>query len=257
MLDQITPMIPTLNEEANIERTLSKLTWAKRILIVDSGSTDRTVELARRYPQVDILYRAFDTAANQCNFGLQHIGSEWVLSMDADYVLSDELVSELKELRPEAEIGGFSVEFVYRIYGRPLRGSLYPSRVVLYRRDNAVYRDEGHTQRVQISGEIGKLTGEIYHDDHKTMDRWFASQLRYANLEVGRLLTVERSGLDFMDRLRLMIVPAPFVAFLYALIWKGCLFDGLPGWYYAFQRLCAEVLMSIKLVEARLLRRVG
>ena len=63
-------MILTLNEEANIGRTLAKLTWAERILIVDSGSTDRTLEIVRQFPQAEVIRRDFDTAAVQCNCGL-------------------------------------------------------------------------------------------------------------------------------------------------------------------------------------------
>jgi hypothetical protein len=202
------------------------------------------------------MYRKFDSAARQCNYGLQHIDSEWVLSMDADYVLSDELIEEMRILQPENDIRGFAARFVYKIYGKALRGSLYPDRVVLYRRADAIYRDEGHTQRVKINGRVSSLESAIYHDDHKSLDRWFGSQIKYANLESELLLSLPRSQLDGMDRLRLMIVPAPFVAFWYALIWKGCLIDGWAGWYYALQRLCAEIMLSVKLLDILVLRRL-
>jgi len=255
LLDQITPMILTFNEEPNIERTISKLTWAERILIIDSGSTDRTLEIAKRYPQVVVLHRKFDTAAMQCNFGLRHVDTEWVLSMDADYVLSDALIEELRNVRPAPNIRGFAVRFHYKVFGRPLRGSLYPDRVMLYRRDDAIYRDEGHTQRVSINGQISRLRSVVYHDDRKPIDRWFSSQARYARLEAERLTSLQRSRLDRMDRLRLMIVPAPIIALFYALIRQGGLLDGWPGWYYALQRLCAEVMLSIELLDRRLSRR--
>src|SRR5262249_21460632 len=142
LLDRITPMILTFNEEANIERTLAKLAWAKRILVIDSGSTDRTLEIICRYPQAEVLHRKFDTAAQQGNFGLQHVATEWVLSMDADYVLSDTLVDEMASLQPGDDVQGFAVGFVYQINGRSLRGSLYPDRVMLYRGAAARYHDE-------------------------------------------------------------------------------------------------------------------
>ena len=111
LLHEITPMILTLNEEANIGRTLAKLTWARRILVIDSGSTDRTLEIVRQHPQAVVIRRDFDSAAAQCNFGLTHIDSEWVLSLDADYVLSDELISEIGSLRPADNIRGFWARF--------------------------------------------------------------------------------------------------------------------------------------------------
>jgi glycosyltransferase involved in cell wall biosynthesis len=254
LLDQITPMILTFNEEANIERTLSKLAWAKRIVVVDSGSTDKTLEIISGFPQAVVVHRKFDTAAKQGNCGLQNVDTDWVLSMDADYVLSEELIEELRRLRPDRGIRGFAAKFVYKIYGRPLSGSLYPDRTVLYRRGDAIYRDEGHTQRVHINGRVSHLQGVIYHDDRKSLDRWFNSQVRYAGIETTRLLDPQ-TKLDWMDRLRLMIFPAPIVAFCYALLVGRGILDGWPGWYYALQRLCAEVILSVHLLDAHLLRR--
>ncbi|KKJ00273.1 hypothetical protein PROH_11335 [Prochlorothrix hollandica PCC 9006 = CALU 1027] len=72
-LADITPLILTYNEEENIDRTLSKLTWASQILIIDSYSTDRTLEITQSYSKVRVLQRQFDSFADQCNFGLSQI----------------------------------------------------------------------------------------------------------------------------------------------------------------------------------------
>jgi glycosyltransferase involved in cell wall biosynthesis len=252
LLHEITPMILTLNEEANIGRTLANLTWARRILVIDSGSTDRTLEIVRQHPQAVVVRRDFDSAAAQCNFGLTHIDSEWVLSLDADYVLSDELISEIGSLQPADNIRGFWARFVYRIFDRTLRASVYPPRAVLYRRSTAAYVDEGHTQRVRIDGELLHLNHPIYHDDRKPIGRWFGSQARYASLEASHLLTRDASELGRGDRLRLLILPAPVLMFFYVLCIKRCLLDGWSGWYYAFQRVCAETMLSIELLDRRL-----
>ena len=98
MLDQITPLILTYNELPNIERTLAKLAWAKRIVVIDSGSTDGTLDILRRDPRIAVFVHEFVDFAGQCNFGLVHVESPWVLSLDADYELSDELVDELRTL---------------------------------------------------------------------------------------------------------------------------------------------------------------
>lgn len=252
MLADITPMILTYNEEANIGRTLDKLTWAKRILVIDSGSTDGTLDIVRRYPQAEVVRRDFDGFAGQCNFGLQLVATEWVLSLDADYVLDDALIKEISALKPSADVNGYRVPFVYCIYGHKLRGSLYPARVALYRRTRAQYCDEGHGHRVMVDGGVSALTAPIFHDDRKPLARWFASQIRYAEIEANSLLGRQKPQLDTMDRLRLMVVPAPFVALIYALIVRGCLLDGWPGWFYALQRMCAEVMLSLALLDRRL-----
>lgn len=244
-------MILTFNEEANIGRTLAKLTWARRILVIDSGSTDRTLEIIGQHPQAVVFRRDFDSAAGQCNFGLTQIESEWVLSLDADYELSDGLISEIGSLRPADNVGGFWATFLYRIFGHTLRASVYPPRAVLYRRSAAAYVDEGHTQRVRIDGELSHLNHPIFHDDRKPISRWFSSQARYASLEASHLLGRDASTLERVDRIRLLILPAPVLMFFYVLFIKRCLLDGWTGWYYTFQRVCAEMMLSIELLDRR------
>jgi glycosyltransferase involved in cell wall biosynthesis len=247
--DQITPLIITYNEAPNICRTLGKLSWAHRILVIDSGSTDETVKMLRRYAHAEVIERPFIDFASQCNFGLKQVTSPWVLSLDADYELSDELIGELASLAPPRSIVGYRARFVYRIHGRSLRGSLYPPRTVLYRKDKASYRQEGHAHHVVLDGEVSFLGGLIYHDDRKPLARWWASQQRYAREQAEYLLDRPRSGLRRTDKVRLMGWPAPIGVFFYTLFVKGCLFDGWPGWYYALQRTIAEMLIALEIID--------
>jgi glycosyltransferase involved in cell wall biosynthesis len=252
VLDQITPLIITFNEAPNIARTLGKLTWARRIVVIDSGSTDETLDLLRRYRQVEVIHHPFTDFASQCNFGLTHVASPWVLSLDADYELSDALVAELKSLAPADRVAGYQARFVYRIHGRNLRGTLYPPRTVLYRKEKARYRSEGHGHRVVIDGEVLPFDGVIYHDDRKPLTHWFATQRIYAQREADYLLDGSRGARSRTDRIRLMGWPAPFGALFYALFVKGCVLDGWPGWYYALQRVTAETLIALELIDRRL-----
>jgi glycosyltransferase involved in cell wall biosynthesis len=251
LLDNITPLILTFNEAPNLRRMLEKLAWAKRILMLDSFSTDETLEIVKSYPQVRVVQRKFDTFAGQCNFGLQQIESTWVLSLDADYVLSDELNRELAELKPTPEVGGYRAAFTYCIHGRPLRASLYPPRTVLYRKDRARYRNEGHGHRVQIDGPVLPLCGVIHHDDRKPLERWLKEQLRYSAYEARHLMQTPVAELNLADRIRRRIVPAPVLVFIHTLFAKGLIFGGWPGWLYVTQRTLAEFLLSLRLLEAK------
>jgi glycosyltransferase involved in cell wall biosynthesis len=251
-LADVTPLIITFNEEPNIARVLDKLTWAQRIVVVDSGSTDETLRILTRYPQADIVRRPFDTFANQCNFGLTQVQTPWVLSLDADYVLSDELVEELRQLDLSGDVAGYSARFIYMVHGKALRGTLYPARTILYKTAAARYHDEGHGHRVDVRGAVARLNSPIYHDDRKPLSRWLASQRTYAQREADFLLAASPSDLRPQDRLRLMLWPAPFAALLYALFAKGCILDGWRGWHYALQRLLAECMLSLELLDRRL-----
>ncbi len=248
-LSEITPLILTYNEAPNLDRTLQKLSWAKRILIIDSFSTDTTLEIAAAYPQVEVLQRSFDTFADQCNFGLSHIGTPWVLSLDADYVLTTTIIEAISVLIPSEDVNAYRVQFKYCIFGKPLRGTLLPPRTVLYKVENAVYQNDGHAHRVQITGKTGTLSGYIYHDDRKSLSRWLWAQDRYLILEAQKLSQTPFQELSLGDKLRKLKLPAPFIVFFYCLILKGGILDGWRGWYYACQRLLAELLLVLRLLE--------
>jgi glycosyltransferase involved in cell wall biosynthesis len=250
-LNQITPLLLTYNEAPNVGRTLGKLLWAQRIVVIDSGSTDETLEILLRYPQVTVIHRSFTDFTSQWNFGLTQVLSPWVLSLDADYELSDELMRELGSLTPPDNAAGYRARFVQRIHGRPLRASLYPPRTILFRRDKAFHRQEGHTQRVVIDGEVFSLDGIIYHDDRKPLARWLTAEQRYAREEAEYLMCRRTGQLALVDRLRLMGWPAPFAVFFYVLLVKGCLLDGWPGWFYTLQRVVAEAMQALEIIDRR------
>ena len=247
-------MVLTFNERPNIQRTLKQLARVGEVLLVDSFSTDGTCEVAQSLLPLRIVKRPFTSFADQCNFGLTQISTPWVLSLDADYVLSDELVAELQGLQPSSDVAGYRVRFRYCVNGIALRASLYPPRVVLYRRDRAHYEDDGHGHRVRIDGRIVELSGAIFHDDRKPLSRWIAAQQKYAALEATKLLEAPARELGLPDRLRRKIILTPALIFFYTLLGRGLILDGWAGWFYTFQRTFAEVLLSLHLLEARLRR---
>ncbi len=245
----VTALVLTYNEEANIGRVLNRLTWADRVVVLDSYSIDRTLEIARAYPNADVHQRTFDSFAGQCNYGLSLVETEWTLSLDADYVLTPAIVDEIAALPPTPEVAGYEAPFVYLVGGRPLRGTLYPPRTVLYRTARATYHQDGHAHRVEVDGEVRPLRHPIQHDDRKPLSAWLDAQRRYAAQEARKLRSSPPSELGRNDRLRLKGVLAPVLAPLYALVVKGGALDGRAGWQYALQRAYAEVLLALHLFE--------
>ncbi len=250
-LPSITPLIITYNEEANIARCLARLIWAREIVVVDSLSRDGTKAIAARHPNVRFVERPFDHHTAQWNFGLEQVRTEWVLSLDADYILEAGFEEELETLNSVADISAYAASFRYCINGRPLRGTLYPPRLALFRRVKCRYVQDGHTQVLQAGGPTGALHTCILHDDRKPFSHWVWSQDRYAKLEAEKLARTPTEKLGFDDRLRRTIVLGPPVVMFYTLFARGVILDGWDGWYYAFQRALAEMLLSLRLIEAK------
>jgi glycosyltransferase involved in cell wall biosynthesis len=257
MTPAITPLVLTFNEAPNIARTLSRLSWAKDIVVVDSGSTDATREIAAQHSAVRVFQHPFTTHAEQWNFGLHETGiaTDWVLALDADFVLSDELIRELDSMAPDPGAAGYQASFTYCIDGRPLTGAAYPAVVVLFRRASARYTQDGHTQRVQLNGPIGTLAGRIFHDDRKPLTDWLSAQSRYMRLEAEKLSQAPPGSLGPADRLRQAIVLAPPAMFVYCYILRGGILDGRAGLFYALQRAASELILSMFLVERMLQRK--
>lgn len=254
-LDKITPVILTLDEEPNIGRTLRCIAWAQRVVIVDSGSQDATVSVVRSCPQADVFVRGFDSYAQQWNFGLEHVDTEWTLALDADYQLPDRFSEELVTILDDTPINGFFADFRYVVHGHTLRRSLYPPRQVLFRTQHAIFEDDGHTQRVQVEGPSGHLKTPIFHDDRKSLERWFGNQVHYARREATKLSSSSWTALGWPDRLRRVPMLSPPLIWLYVLFGRGLIFEGWPGWYYSLERLTAEVLLSVFLARERLQRQ--
>ncbi len=265
MLEQITPLILTFNEEANIARTLSALHWAKRIVVVDSYSDDATRTICAQYPNVEFVQRAFDQHATQWNFGLDHINKQladlqrsehtladhWVLALDADHIVSPEYVAEVSAWFAAAredslnrhDTVGFKNGFIYCQDGTPLRGSLYPPLIALFKASRGHYVQDGHTQRLILPGTIVQLKSCNWHDDRKPFARWFVAQQRYARLDAAKLASRPFNALRWTDRARIIPFVSPLLVLFYTLVYKRLLFSGWPGIKYSALRTVAESLL--------------
>jgi len=256
MLNRITPVLLTYNEEPNIARTLSHLEWAKDIVVVDSGSTDETLSILKKFPNVRVFTRGFDSHANQWHYATHdtQISTDWILRLDADYQVGDTLVTELSRLDLDAPISAYRIGFKYAIFSSELLSSLYPANTILLRRDCFVLWDKGHTEAWEVKGPIATLNSPIIHDDWKPSGQWVIAQVRYMQRELDSL-RIKKSGLVRWLRLRPPLMP--FLVFFYCLFGKGLLLNGRAGVFYALQRMVAEAVLSLMVLEQKLRARAG
>jgi hypothetical protein len=251
VLAEITPVILTYNEAANIGRSLERLTWAKEVVVVDSNSTDDTLAIAARFPNVRTVQRPFDTHAEQWRFAVEQTGitSGWVLRLDADYMVEPALRDEIAALTQAEETAAYEIAFTYCIDGRPLRASLYPALPVLFRRGRGRFVQDGHTEKLRIDGPTAKLKNHLLHDDRKSLERWLQSQSRYQAQEAEKLVTRPWAELSWPDRIRCTRVLGPIAVAVHCLLVKGLVFDGAAGFFYTAQRVTADLILSMHLLR--------
>jgi glycosyltransferase involved in cell wall biosynthesis len=244
----VTPVILTRDEEANIARTLRQLAWAAEVVVVDSVSVDATVAIAKSFPNVRIVERPFDDLAAQWNFAMSQVKTPWALTLDADYFVPDAFTRELQSLEPAPDVAAYEARFVYAMHGRPLRASLYPPRPVLLRVDRCSFWNDGHAQRSGIDGRTERLREPLIHDDRKPFSRFVERQRKYMTLEAEKLRRGE--NLNFASRIRKLRVVAPLVVVPHVLFAKGLILDGRAGLAYAWERFVAELMLSKELIFA-------
>jgi hypothetical protein len=255
MLFDITPVLLTFNEASNIGRTLACLTWAKDIIVVDSGSTDDTISIVAAFPQVRLFHRPFDSHGNQWRYATQKTGirTNWILRLDADYEVTDSLRDELSHLDVNANVDAYRISFNYAIFGQKLVSSLYPSNTVLLRNGKFSVADRGHTEAWTVHGPVKNLSARIVHDDRKPTDQWMVAQGHYMRRELAYLQTNDS---ELKSWLRLRPPLMPLAVFFYCLFVKGLILNGRAGLFYALQRFTAEAALSLMVLEERL-RRSG
>jgi glycosyltransferase involved in cell wall biosynthesis len=265
----ISVVVLTLNEAANLPRCLASVGFSDDVLVLDSGSTDGTQEIARR-GGARVLERPFDTFGAQRNHAMEHgaLRHPWVLHLDADEAVTPALRDELLAVARSAD-----PQPVYRVpsrlmwRGRWLRhAGMYPAYQVRFGRADALrFVDHGHGQReVQDLDDVGTLAAPLEHDNFsKGVDDWFARHLRYAKAEAHQALAERRAPLlaaQLVDadptvrRRALKRVAAhlpfrPLLRFLYVYVLRRGFLDGGPGFQYAAMLAVYQYFIDLNVAE--------
>jgi glycosyltransferase involved in cell wall biosynthesis len=253
-LAEIVPTILTFNEEANIAPLLDSLSWAHTIIVVDSGSTDTTGKIASEYQNVCWHERSFDTHGGQWRHAIESASQfgNWILRLDADYELPPDFPNMLENLHPGESTSAYWADFDFVIHGHRLRYSMFPGNLVLFRSNCVEIRDEGHTERIKPrTGSTELLSVRLAHHDRKPLGRFFESQKRYAHLEADLLVKGPPRQLSRMGRLRRTCL-VPLLIPLWLLIGKGLILDGRAGMHYVLQRVVAESMIALAVLDMRL-----
>jgi glycosyltransferase involved in cell wall biosynthesis len=181
---KITATIIALNEERNIARAIESLRCCDEILLMDSGSTDRTVEIAQKLG-ARVIESPWPGYSKQKNLAAAQAANDWILSLDADEALSEALEGEIWQLRKNGpEYDAYTMPRMAQYLGRwILHSGWYPDRKVrLYRRDKAVWVGEFVHENVTVSGSVGHLKSNILHYTCESLSEHLRTLDRYTTL---------------------------------------------------------------------------
>jgi len=247
---KITATVITLNEEHNLAAALESLSFADEIIVVDSESTDRTVEIARQFTD-RVFVRPWPGYSAQKNFAAEQASNDWVFSLDADERVSKELgrvIATLKNTEPPA--AGFEMKRCAFYLGRWIKHSgWYPDyKLRLYDRTRGRWRGDYVHETLEADGRVERLEGDLLHYTVRNASQHHLRMDRYTTLAAAKLYA-QGKRVSFASLLFL-----PIAVFIRSYIFKLGILDGIPG--LAIARFAAhyEFLKNLKLWEMRMKR---
>ena len=266
-------VVLTYNEEANLPHALSSVAgWADELILVDSGSTDATVEIARQHG-CKVFVVPFENygAQRSAAIGLARDFADWMLFLDADESVPQELKNEIDViLKSACHVNGYFVRFRMMWSGKWIRHGYYPTWILrLVRANKARCEDRSVNERLQVDGATGRLTNDLIHEDHKGIGEWVSKHNRYAVREALEAFETERRLLQARGRLlgtppersrwlrveiwdRLPPIARSFVYFGYRYIVRGGFLDGVAGLTFHFMHgLWYPMLIDLQYLELK------
>ena len=197
-MERITVIILTRNEEKNIEAAIASAKQiADRIIVVDSGSTDRTLALARKRG-AETCFHEWSTHARQFNWALDHCGiqTEWVFRLDADERITPELAGEIRQRLCHADADGYEMRWrVYFMHRWMKHGGTHrPYFLRLFRYGKGRAEDRIMDEHIHVEGRVERLKGDLLHEDDKGLDAWLKKHIWYSRLELKLYEDAYRHG---------------------------------------------------------------
>jgi len=219
-------VIITFNEEANLAGTLASVAWADEIVVVDSGSTDRTREIAES-ANAKVIVEPWKGFAAQKNFALSKATTDWILSLDADEEVELPLADEIRTvLAADPTVSGFWIPRKNFFLGRWMKhGGFYPDRKLrLFRRGRGQFEDRPVHEDIHLDGTSARLQHHLLHHAYPTLENYIGHMNRYSTLGAEMANGKRRRGFSFLD-----IVVRPKLAFFYNYILRVGFLDGREG----------------------------
>lgn len=228
-MQTLSAVIVAKNEERIVGKTLAAIKdLADEIVFVDSGSTDSTIEIAKSFSKLKLIHQDWLGYAAQKNFAMQQAQYDWVLSLDADEVVTEDLSKEIKLILDSPTCQGYKIPRILYIGDRAVtRGGFFPdAQLRLIRRGAGQFNDRLVHEAIKMEGTIGMLRSPMLHYAYATVDDFAAAMENYARLSAKEFARQGRFGWK-AHPLNEMI--HPMWTFLYRYLFRGGILDGAMG----------------------------
>lgn len=190
-MDKLTVIIITKNEEKNIARCLDSVKWADEIIIVDSGSTDRTIDIASQYPNVKVYKQQWLGYGPQKNIALSYATNSWILALDADEVLSSELTDNIqKKIQQEHSASVYKFKRLSQFCGKWIHHGDWGNDIIprLFKKDSARYSNDMIHEKLIYNEKDALLSGILKHYSQESISISLSKLNNYSDATANRLL---------------------------------------------------------------------
>lgn len=243
----ISVAIITFNAERTIRACLESVKWAGEIIIVDSGSTDNTVSIAREYTG-RILTRKFDNFSSQKNYAISQTARDWVLSIDGDEVASDELRRAILDIGVKDNIHGFFIERLNNIYGRFVEYARPDLQLRFFRRGKGIFEQPVHERIFMAKENTAVLRGKLHHFTMDSISHHVRKIDEFTRYDVD-YYPAGKIGFFWIPK---NLIIRPMLKFIQHYIFKGAYKDGVLGYIFAVNTIAGEFLTQAKYMEKHL-----
>lgn len=245
-MSRLSVTIITLNEEKHLDKALESVAKiASEIIVVDSGSIDKTVEIAKIYG-AKIFYRKFDNYASQKNFAVEKASGDWILALDGDEIIEEKLAEEIKNAIESDEFAAYSIPRKNIIFGKFIKYTRWQPEldrhVWLFRKDLGKWAGFVH-EEVEVKGKIGQLKSAKVHFQYDTVSEFFEMINRYSSIEAREWYEKGQRFSGFG------LIYAPAYNFLVRYFYRLGFLDGWRGFVLSYLMAIYNVVVVVKLWE--------